>query len=127
MKKDKFSKNEYQLPVITRGVVKIEWVNLGEGYDGDYDPENPDDVNLLRFDVSKKVNGKWTEVEDGSYCTQVPSRTNHDTLRRILTSFMNEIYDDVISVGKAKRACERLSWTAPDGNIAINPMDNIFS
>ena len=127
MKKDKFSKNEYQLPVITRGVVKIEWVNLGEGYDGDYDPENPDDVNLLRFDVSKKVNGEWTEVEDGSYCTQVPSRTNHDTLRRILTSFMNEIYDDVISVGKAKRACERLSWTAPDGNIAINPMDNIFS
>ena len=62
MKKDKFSKNEYQLPVITRGVVKIEWVNLGEGYDGDYDPENPDDVNLLRFDVSKKVNGEWTEA-----------------------------------------------------------------
>ena len=127
MNQDTFSRNEYRLPCITRGDVMIEWVNLGEGYDGDYDEENPDDVNLLRFDVSKKVNGEWVEVEDGSYCTQVPARTNHDTLRRILASFMNEIYDDVVSVGKAKRTCERLSWTSPDGNIATNPMDNIFN
>ena len=121
--------NEYELPSIIRNGVKIDWVNLDEGYDGDYDPENPDDVNLLRFDVSKfdTKSNEWTEVEDGSYCTQVPANANHATLRRILTSFMNEIYDDVFSVGKAKRKCEMLSHTSPDGNIQINSMDNIFS
>lgn len=127
--KDAFLVNEYELPSIIRNNVRIDWVNLGEGYDGDYDPENPDDVNLLRFDVSinNPKSRTWDEVPDGSYCTQVPAKTDHSTLRRILTSFMNEIYDDVVSVGKAKRACERLSWTSPDGNIATNPMDNIFN
>ena len=129
MKIDAFSVNEYELPSIIRNGVKIDWVNLDEGFDGDYDPENPDDVNLLRFDVSKfdTETNEWTEVEDGSYCTQVPADTNHATLRRILTSFMDYIYDDVVSVGKAKRKCEQLSWTSLDGNIQINPMDNVFN
>ena len=111
---DAFMVNEYELPSIIRNGVKIDWVNLDEGYDGDYDPENPDDVNLLRFDVSKfdTRSNEWTEVEDGSYCTQVPANANHATLRHILTSFMNEIYDDVVNVGKAKRTCEMLSWTS---------------
>lgn len=129
MKIDAFSVNEYELPSIIRNGVKIDWVNLDEGFDGDYDPENPDDVNLLRFDVSKfdTETNEWTEVEDGSYCTQVPADTNHATLRRILTSFMDYIYDDVVSVGKSKRKCEQLSWTSPDGNIQINAMDNVFN
>ena len=124
---DALFENEYYLPSIIRGNVRIDWVNLDEGFDGDYDPENPDDVNLLRFDVSMFKNGEWVEVPDGSYCTQVPAKTDKGTLSRILVSFMNEIYDDVVSVGKAKRTCERLSWTAPDSNIAINPMDNVFN
>ena len=124
---DAFFTNEYDLPSIIRNNVRIDWINMDEGYDGDYDPENPDDVNLLRFDVSNLVQGEWTEVEDGSYCTQVPAHTNKATLARILTSFMDYIYDDVVSVGKAKRKCEMLSWTSPDGNIQINPMDSVFS
>ena len=128
-KQDAFMVNEYELPSIIRNGVKIDWVNLDEGFDGDYDPENPDDKNLLRFDVSKldAETNEWTEVEDGSYCTQVPADTNHATLRRILTSFMNEIYDDVVSVGKAKRTCEMLSWTSLDGNIQMNSMGNTFN
>lgn len=130
MKIDAFYINEQKLPSIIRNNVRIDWVNLGEGYDGDYDPENPDDVNLLRFDVFKfdtKTN-EWTEVEDGSYCTQIPANADHATLRRILTSFMNEIYDEVTSqYGKAKRTCEMLSWTSLDGNIQMNPMGNTFN
>ena len=126
---DAFMVNEYELPSIIRNGVKIDWVNLDEGYDGDYDPENPDDKNLLRFDVSRfsDESNTWVEVDDGSYCTQVPADANHATLRRILSSFMDYIYDDVVSVGKAKRKCEMLSWTSPDGNIQINPMEDIFS
>jgi hypothetical protein len=127
MKNDAFFVNDSKLPSIIRGNVRIDWVNLGEGYDGDYDPENPDDVNLLRFDVYRNNGIDWVEVEDGSYCTQVPAKSNHITLRRILSSFMDYIYDDITSVGKAKRKCEQLSWTDLDGNIQINQMSNTFN
>lgn len=126
MEPDAFFENEYYLPALVRNDVKIEWVNLGEGYDGDYDKDNPEDVNLLRFDVSVFKDGEWHEVEDGSYCTQVPATTNKKLLEKILASFMNYIYDDVVGFGKAKRKCEMLSWTSPDNNIAINPMDSVF-
>jgi hypothetical protein len=36
---------------LTRGDVCVSWVELGEGYNGDYDEEDPEDVELLRFDV----------------------------------------------------------------------------
>ena len=127
MKNDAFFVNDSKLPSIIRGNVRIDWVNLGEGFDGDYDPENPDDVNLLRFDVYRNNGIDWVEVEDGSYCTQVPAKANHATLRRILSSFMDYIYDDITSVGKAKRKCEQLSWTDLDGNIQINQMSNTFN
>lgn len=127
MKNDSFSINEHKLPTIIRGNVRIDWVNLHEGFDGDYDPENPDDVNLLRFDVYRHDGADWVEVEDGSYCTQIPANANHATLRRVLRSFMDYIYDDVVSVGKAKRKCEQLSWTSLDGNIKINAMDDVFN
>lgn len=112
MIKDEFLSNEYNLPSIIRGDVRIDWVNLKEGKDGDYDPSDPDDENLLRFDAYKMSNGEWVEVEDSSYCTQVPAGTSEEILRRILVHFMDFIYDDVVGYGKAKRKCEILSWTA---------------
>lgn len=111
MQKDDSFKNEYYLPALIRDNVRIEWVNLGEGYDGDYDEEDPNDVNLLRFDVSVFSNGEWNEVPDGSYCTQVPATASTEVLKDLLVHFMNTIYDDVSAHGKAKRLCESLSWT----------------
>jgi hypothetical protein len=127
MKIDSFFVNEQKLPSIIRGNVRIDWVNLGEGFDGDYDAENPDDVNLLRFDVYRHDGADWVEVSDGSYCTQVPAHADHVTLRRILTSFMDYIHNDITAAGNVKRKCEQLSWTDLDGNIQINPMSNIFN
>jgi hypothetical protein len=127
MRTDAFFVNEQKLPSIIRGNVRIDWVNLGEGFDGDYDADNPDDVNLLRFDVYRHDGAEWIEVEDGSYCTQVPAHANHVTLRQILSIFMDYIHDDIKSVGKSKRKCEQLSWTDLDGNIQINAMDDVFN
>lgn len=111
MKKDTFYVNEYNLPSIIRHNVRIDWVNLNEGNDGDYDPENPEDVNLLRFDVYRHEGPDWAAIEDGSYCTLVPANTDRVTLCEILSHFMDTIYDDVSAHGKAKRLCESLSWT----------------
>lgn len=109
--KDAFYLNEYDLPCIIRGNVRIEWVNLGEGLDGDYDPENPNDRNLLRFDVYRMENNEWKDVEDGSYCTMMDVQTPYTVLQEELVHFMNTIHDDISNHGKAKRLCESLSWT----------------
>lgn len=105
------SYNEYDLPVIIRDNVRIDWVNLGEGHDGDYDPTDKYDENLLRFDVSRFDGKYWEAIEDGSYCTQVPSATPPQVLIEHLKHFMSEIYDDVSAHGRAKRTCESLSHT----------------
>ena len=36
---------------LIRGGRKVEWIDIGEGWSGDYDPDDPDDIALLRFDV----------------------------------------------------------------------------
>lgn len=104
--------NEFGLPALTRGNVRIEWSNLGEGYDGEYDSENPEDDNLLRFDVSRLEGETWEPINDGSYCTQVKASESHAMLTQHLKDFMDTIYDDVSVHGRAKRLCEQLSWTS---------------
>jgi hypothetical protein len=103
--------NEHDLPMIIRDNVRIDWVNLNEGNDGDYDPTDKYDTNLLRFDVYRFDGKDWEAIEDGSYCTQVAAGTDHQKLVELLNHFMDTIYDDVSKHGKAKRLCEQLSWT----------------
>lgn len=49
----------------------LEWEDIGEGYSGDYDPNDPNDKPLLRatmlFDNEP--------VDSGSYCTLAPAKT----------------------------------------------------
>ena len=101
---------------LVRDNVKVEWVNLGEGWDGDYDPDDPEDTNLLRFDVSCRdsINDEWSEVDDGSYCTQMPANTPSKILMLALVEIMDLIYNDIMSVGRSKRICEKMSWLCPE-------------
>ena len=52
-----------------RGPVRVAWVCLGEGYNGDYDPRNPEDELLLRFDVAVKNKDIGSFVTVESRCT----------------------------------------------------------
>jgi len=105
---------------IIRGDRKVEWVDLGEGWDGDYDPSNPEDVALLRFDVlqlvdvfdnpnADPVEERWEPIDDASYCTQMPADSSDDILRRAAAIIMDATY------GKSniKKICEELSWISP--------------
>ena len=99
---------------IERLGVRANWTNLGEGNVGDYDSSDPEDVNLLRFELSVlDADGQWVEVDDSSYCTQVPADTDDAELRRLLELILDETVDQVLSQGKAKRTCEHLSWMTP--------------
>lgn len=59
----------YEL-VRERGPIRVAWVCLGEGYNGDYDPTNPEDELLLRFNLSVKDGGSrdFETVESRRTC-----------------------------------------------------------
>jgi len=92
------------------GDVKVEWSDIGEGLDGFYNPDDPDDVALLRFDVSRWDHFDWEPVDDASYCTRVPVDTPKERLGELLRSIMDEVGDDVRAGISIKKKCEALSW-----------------
>lgn len=81
-------------------VLRVDWYNAGEGISGDYNPDDPKDVNLLRFDVYVKGNAdsnkEWLEVTDGSYCTNMPATASEDVLEKAL-QYIFKRYREVIS------------------------------
>ena len=90
---------------------RVEWVSLGEGNFGDYDPADPEDQELLRFDVSRQdENGRWEQIQDGSYCTLMPVDTSSEILRAALAYILREIGGGF----NIKRRLEELSWLSPE-------------
>ena len=107
---------------IEDGKIRCEWSNIGEGICGDYDPDDPNDVNLLRFDVYIRENGAWEAVDDASYCTQMPASTDSVILEKALRHIFLEYKDalDVYPHCSVKKLGERLSWISPD-DFSENP------
>lgn len=102
---------------LIREPIKVEWVSLGEGLSGDYNEDDPDDIELLRFDVSKRnadVSGGWEAIDDASYCTRVPVETPKHVLRALLKIIMQEIYEAASEGHSIKKICEHLSWIGVD-------------
>lgn len=95
---------------LIRGIVKVELESIGEGYNGDYDPDDPEDQPLLRFTVLKLVDGEWEQIDDASYCTELPESTPNDLQGLVLTFIMDEVYDAVVGGASIKKRCELLSW-----------------
>lgn len=78
-------------PVVIEGpLVRASWVNLGEGLYGDYNSDDPEDVNLLRFDIEIRNENAWEVVEDASYCTMVEATTPVSRLIKLLMSIYEE-------------------------------------
>jgi hypothetical protein len=88
------------------GAVKVEWVDLGEGIFGDYDPSDPKDIPLLRYDAyvnRKHVNPEeyddnglmWLDPENSSFCTTIGTDTDKADLIRLATSMANDLAECV--------------------------------
>jgi len=109
------NKSCYQNPnKLIKGKVMVEWTELGEGIQGDYDANDPDDVELLRFDISKKVSRSWEAMDDASYCTQIPVTATAQQRFKLLETIMSHVYDNVTAGKSIKRICEELSWLSLD-------------
>ena len=106
---------------IIKGKIKVEWSDLGEGLSGDYDPNDPNDIPLLRFDVSRMEdfpkdgrNMDWEAIDDASYCTNFPVTASDDLKMKALAYLMGEIYEPAEAGNSIKKLCERLSWISPE-------------
>ena len=99
---------------LTVNNITVELEDIGEGLSGDYDPEDKDDIPLLRFTVLKGDE----PVEDASYCTQVPTIISITEATKILGAIMNEVHDPVMQEYSIKKICERLSWIDREANYA---------
>ena len=100
---------------IQNNLLCLEWVYLGEGLCGDYNPDDPEDIPLLRFDAYIKDEGQWTPIEDASYCTCVPASTDVEKLIDLLDTIFNkydEVVDNYIDGESVKRLGEELSHIA---------------
>jgi hypothetical protein len=96
-----------------RGDIKIEFEDLGEGWSGDYDPDDPDDVALLRFTVYRLDFGEWQQVDDASYCTLFPADSSEELQKKALELLMDQVYFELQTSGSIKKTCEQLSWIEP--------------
>lgn len=106
--------------------LSIEWVELGEGVWGDYNPDNPLDMELLRFDISisndaadrndvytEPTDDGWGAPQDGSYCTQVGVTTPEPIKLMLLAQMAVIAYQGMLD-GNLKRTAEWLSWVERD-------------
>lgn len=103
------------LPYAICGRVCVYWENLDEGMKGDYDPDDPDDVNLLRFTAYLATEDGWEQVNDASYCTMMPATASVDVLKRAIRSIAKE-YGNVLNSDphqSVKKLGEELSWVSP--------------
>lgn len=93
--------------------LRIEFEDCGEGWDGDYNPDDPEDTALLRFYVSERTTdaeGGFSEIEDASYCTQIAVDAPEDKQRELLRTIMDEVRPVYESGESIKRICETMSW-----------------
>ena len=97
---------------LIEGNHRVTWTWLEEGWYGNYDADDPDDVPLLRFDCYRKVKGEWESMDDASYCTRMPIDCPREYLEKAAKILMGVAQDsEDISM---KKRFEELSWFCPE-------------
>lgn len=97
----------------TGTTIKITWEYIGEGMDGDYNPDDPNDVKLLRFYICKEDIDGWIEVDDGSFCTRMPIDTPRHLLAHGLKCIWEAVQDALNADESIRKICEEISWCEP--------------
>lgn len=92
---------------------KIELAWEGEGWCGDYDQDDPDDQQLMRFSLMEQLeDGTWQQVEDCSYCTQLvlsDMLANDGHYQKLAEDTLLREFE-LASPGSFKKRAESLSW-----------------
>lgn len=98
-----------------RNRVMVRWTELGEGWSGDYNPNDPNDEELLRFDVDwLSDDGEWNYVDDASYCTRFPASATDKQKQAGLEILMDVFYEPLMNGQSIKKIAEHMSWIGLD-------------
>lgn len=103
---------------LSKGNLRVRWIRLGEGYNGDFNPEDSEDIELLRFEVERRESEEnvWEFVEGASYLTNFPvESTLEEKFYGLLILFKS--YEDALEdypYSSIKQLGENLSWINPE-------------
>lgn len=86
----------------------ISFINLGEGYNGDYDEEDPNDVPLLRVDLLIKQGTDWDILV--SFCTALPADTPYKRLEELASGWLEQM-PGAIENRSLRELAAKWSWT----------------
>ena len=90
---------------VVRDTLKVVWEYIGEGLSGDFQPDDTEDYQHLRFSCYRLVAGEWEQMDDASYCTRLPITTPKRMLRSAAAPIL-----DAIANACYKKTLEQLSW-----------------
>ena len=100
--------------------IAVDWEELGEGWCGEYDPEDPEDTELLRFDVMVKEFGEdeFSYLDNGSFCTRFPVNAPEPVKQAgllLIFQRLEPLVREYLVNGdrRYKREAEELSWIEP--------------
>lgn len=104
--------SEVMVPIeLTIGPVRVSFEHIGEGYSGEYNPNDPEDRRLLRFYIEERdEDGDWNDVDNGSFCTTLTTDTSIKDLVNYLTLIWGRVWEKLLAGESIKRECEKLSW-----------------
>ena len=92
------------------GKLRIEFHDIGEDYNGDFEPSDPDDKHLLCFDVQRVGSAGWEPMENGSYCTAMPVGTEPAIVMKRALALAYDVYDCMTQDMPIKGVCEAHSF-----------------
>jgi hypothetical protein len=97
---------------LIKGDVKVSLEDIGEGWNGDYNPNDPDDQKLFRFSVWKSDGDPdfWTEVDGASYCTRLEVGVAEPDLIVALKFLMDKFYTPVMAEQSIRILAQQMSW-----------------
>lgn len=109
--------------VSENGLVKVVLEYIGEGYQGDYDPEDSEDEPLLRYSLYRKNDDDdWDAVDDGTYCTYLSVNDDRDKLVQVANTILLQVKDGLTSYNRQKRLYERLSHISISNDIFVDDL-----
>ncbi len=118
------ARNDLESPdviTISDNKLRVDFEHIGEGWSGDYNPDDKEDNPLVRYTVSVRRPDAdpdaWEQMDDASYCTRIPLATSNDdmgVLAAIVYDRFADVVDNYLDSESVKRLGEELSYLSPD-------------
>lgn len=96
------------------GPIQVELEYIGEGISGDYNPDDPNDVRLLRFTVTNK-DRQDEPSDENSFCTgHLTVDLPRAVLERAAAQILAAVKSDFIAGRSIRRKCADLTHLLPE-------------